>query len=139
MNVPKRLKKGDCIGIISPSSGLAAIFPHRLEQGIEALMRMGFRVKLGKYASGITGYVSGSAQERADDFHAMFRDPEISAIVCMIGGNHSNQLLKHLDFELIRKNPKIFIGYSDITVLHYALHAQADLRTYYGPCVMTQF
>lgn len=137
--IPPRLKKGDCIGIIAPSSWLAAIFPHRLLQWIKTLEALWFKVKLSKNASWISGYVSGSIEERVADIHDLFQDSEVSAVISMIWGNHSNQLLKYLDFELIRNNSKIFIGYSDITVLHYAFYTQANLRTYYGPCIMTQF
>ncbi|MBD3270059.1 LD-carboxypeptidase, partial [Candidatus Peregrinibacteria bacterium] len=84
-------------------------------------------------------YVSASAQERADDIHQMFSDNEIKAIICAIGGDHANQILKHIDFDLIRNNPKIFVGYSDISVLHYAFLSQADLQTFYGPNLMTDF
>lgn len=69
----------------------------------------------------------------------MFQDESVKAIIAAIGGNHSNHLLRFLDYGIIAKNPKIFIGYSDITVLHYALQKKAKLATYYGPCLATQF
>ncbi|RME55974.1 LD-carboxypeptidase [Candidatus Parcubacteria bacterium] len=67
------------------------------------------------------------------------RDKEVKAIFSFIGGNHSNQVLEYLDFSLIKRNPKIFLGYSDATVLHFALHTKANLATFYGPAVLTQF
>jgi muramoyltetrapeptide carboxypeptidase LdcA involved in peptidoglycan recycling len=79
------------------------------------------------------GWVSASARERAADLHQAFADPEIRAVLAAIGGNHCNQLLVHLDFDLIAANPKIFQGYSDITVLHWAFMKRSRLRTFYGP------
>jgi muramoyltetrapeptide carboxypeptidase LdcA involved in peptidoglycan recycling len=103
------------------------------------LKSLEFKVKVGKNALKITGHTAGSAKERAEDINNFFKDKNIKAIFSFIGGNHSNQILKYLDFDLIRKNPKIFLGYSDITVLHFALYAQADLASFYGPVVLAQF
>lgn len=136
---PEKLKISDKIGIIAPSSGLAAIFSHRTENGKKMLEELGFEVVFSKHALRIDGYVSASAKNRAEDIHEMFEDKSIKAIICTIGGDHANQILKYLDFELIKRNPKIFVGYSDITVLHYALAKKANLRTYYGPCLITEF
>lgn len=137
--IPKKLKKGDTIGIVSPSAGLAPFTMHRINRAISFLESQGYKIKIAKSALKNDGYVSASIKERVDDIHEMFNDKEISMIICTIGGNHSNQLLKYIDFDLIRHNPKIFIGYSDITVLHYAIQSQANLATYYGPCLITQF
>ena len=136
---PPKLNKGDTIGIISPSAGLAPLFPHRIEKGKNMLKQLGFKVVFSKNALKQSGYVSASAQDRADDIHQMFRDKKIKAIICTIGGNHANQVLKYLDFGLIRHKPKIFVGYSDITVLHYAFAKLSKLRTFYGPCLMPEF
>jgi len=139
LTIPQRLSVGDKIGIISPSSGLAGVFTHRAENGRKMLERLGFKVVFAKGSLEVDGYVSASVEERVRDIHRMFSDKTISAIICSVGGDHSNQLLKYLDFELIKKNPKIFIGYSDITILHYAIAKKAMLRTYYGPCLITEF
>lgn len=136
---PKLLKKGDTIGIISPSAPLAGLLPHRVENGIEMIEKMDFKVKIGKSALRVNGYTAGSAEERAQDINDFFGDKKTKAIFSFIGGNHSNQILKHLDFDLIKRNPKIFLGYSDITVLHFALNTQANLVSFYGPAVLTQF
>jgi muramoyltetrapeptide carboxypeptidase len=136
---PGCLPSGGTIGIVSPSAGLAELFPHRLERGIMTIKRMGYRAVVAPHARERSNWVSASSKDRAGDLHAMFDDPDINAIACMIGGNHSNQILKYLDFRLIRRNPKIFIGYSDITILHHALAAKAGLRTFYGPCIMSEF
>lgn len=139
LNLPKKLKIGETIGIIAPSAGNANFFPHRIENAQNYLEKMGYKVKYAKHARENRDYVSSDEKNRVDDIHEMFADPSVSAIICTIGGNHSNQLLKYLDFNLIRKNPKIFLGYSDISVLHYAFLKEASLQTFYGPCLMTQF
>jgi len=137
--IPKKLQKGDGVGFVSPSAGLAPFASHRVEKAIQTFKELGYKVKIAKNALENRGYVSGTIEERIDDIHSMFKDIEIKMIICTIGGNHSNQLIKHLNYDLIKRNPKIFIGYSDITVLHFAIQSQANLATYYGPCVMTQF
>ncbi len=136
---PRYLRKGDTIGIVSPSAPLAGLFPHRTKRAIEAIKALGFRVKLGRYALKVTGYTAGDPKERAEDINSFFKDKKIKAIISFIGGNHSNQILRYLKFDLIKKNPKIFLGYSDISVLHFALYTQARLVSFYGPAALTQF
>lgn len=139
LNIPAPLKRGDVIGLISPSSGPHPLAIHRIKQAEETLASLGYRTKIATHALQNNGYVSGSIDDRVADLHSLFVDRSVKAIMCTIGGNNVNHLLRHLDYSLIRKNPKIFVGYSDITVLHYALNSQAGLATYYGPCAMTQF
>ncbi len=136
---PAHLDPGDTIAIVSPSFGAVGLFPHRLELGVRQMEALGFRVRLAPNAANVHGYVSDTPERRAEDLHAMFRDPEVHAIVTAIGGDHSNQLLPLLDFDLIRAHPKIFSGYSDNTVLHLAFHTAADLVTFYGPSLITEF
>lgn len=137
--IPKKLNKGDVIGVVSPSSGLGPIFPHRIEQAKKNLLKLGFKIKYAKNSLKNNGYVSSSAEKRAEDIHEMFLNKKVKAIITAIGGDHSNQILKYLDFDIIKKNPKIFIGYSDITVLHMAFATKSNLRTYYGPCIISEF
>lgn len=136
---PNYLKKGDLIGLVSPSAPLAGLVPHRVEKAIKALNSMGFEVKIGKNALMVNEYVAGDPKKRAEDINNFFRDPKIKAIVSFIGGNHSNQVLDYLDFELIKNNPKVFLGYSDVTVLHFALLTQCNLVSFYGPSGLNQF
>lgn len=136
---PKSLKTGDTIGLISPSAPLAGLVPHRTKKGIQGIEQLGFKVKVGKNALKVTGHTAGTPKERAEDINAFFADKKVRAIFSFIGGNHSNQILKYLDFNLIKKNPKIFLGYSDATVLHFALYTKVNLVTFYGPAVLTQF
>ncbi len=136
---PRALQPGDTIGIVSPSFGAAGLFPHRLELGIRQIEAMGFRARLAPHSCNTLGYISDTAENRVQDIHDLFLDPEVRAVVAAIGGDHSNQLLPLLDFDLIRAHPKIFSGYSDNTVLHLAFHTAADLVTFYGPSLITEF
>ncbi|MCX6748770.1 MAG: LD-carboxypeptidase [Candidatus Pacearchaeota archaeon] len=137
--MPQKLKKGSIIAIISPSSGLAAIFPHRLDNAIKFLKSEGYKIKEFPCTRKINGWESAPAKERARDIMDAFLNKEVKAIICSIGGNTINKTIRYLDFEKIKENPKIFIGYSDISVLHYALNKKCGFSTFYGPCAMTQF
>lgn len=136
---PKMLNKGDTIAVIAPSSGLGGVFPHRLDNGIKALKDLGFRVKEFPTARSKYNGDSGTPEQRAKDVMDAFLDEEVKAILCTIGGLSCNALLRLLDYESISQHPKIFCGYSDITVLHYALGSRSKLVTFYGPAVLTQF
>lgn len=136
---PRKLKIGDTVGLVSPSSPLAGLVPHRAKKSIKTLKEIGFKVRIGKNALKVTGYTAGSPRERAEDINSFFKDKDVKVIICFIGGNHSNQILKYLDFNLIKRNPKIFLGYSDATVLHFAFYTQSGLITFYGPSALAQF
>ena len=136
---PPRLRPGDTIGIVSPSWGGAGAFPHRLRNGVRYLESLGFKVKVGRHALHQTGSVSDTAENRVADIHGMFIDPDVRAIVAAIGGDHSCHLLPLLDFDLIRGNPTIFMGYSDITVLNVSIWKKTGLVTFNGPALLTDF
>ena len=136
---PPPLRSGDTIGVVSPSWGGAGLFPHRIEQGMRYAQSLGYRVKLAPHALNNLGYVSDTAENRAADIHTMFADPSVRAIIAAIGGDHACHLLPLLDFDLIRRNPKIFMGYSDITVLNVAIWQKSGLTTFNGPAFMTDF
>lgn len=135
----KRLTPGDTIGVVTPSWGGPSTFPHRLDNAIAFLESKGYRVRVAPHARGDAGFVSASAEDRASDLHEMFGDPSVTAIIASVGGDHSCHLLPLLDFELIRSNPKIFIGFSDITVLNVAIWQGTGLTTFNGPAMMTDF
>ena len=135
----ERLRSGDTIGIVSPSSPAASLFPYRLERAKQQLQKMGFEVKLGRHAMEQQGYVSGNISDRIEDIHQMFKDPDVKAIIAAIGGNHSCQLINHIDYALVAENPKVFVGYSDILVLCMAIWQRTGLVTFYGPTIMTDF
>ena len=136
---PEKLEKGDTIAVIAPSSGLAKLFPHRINNAKKALEKLGFHVKFFPTVSKFEGGKAGSTADRITDIRNAFLDKDIKAIICAIGGLSANELLNKLDYDLIKNNPKIFCGYSDITLLHYALQKKSNLVTFYGPCAMTQF
>jgi muramoyltetrapeptide carboxypeptidase len=133
------LKYSDTIGIVSPSSPAAGLFKYRFERGVNQLQSLGFTTKIGANALSILEYSAGTPKERAEDINTFFADKNISAILCTIGGEHSCEVLEYLDFDLIRQNPKIFIGYSDITVLLLSIWTQSHVPTFYGPTLMTEF
>lgn len=136
---PPEIKKGDVAYIISPSAGIMPFVKNRVERAKNNLERLGLKVKIAPNADKNSGYVSATIQERVNDIHRAFSDKDCSLIVAAIGGNHSSQLITELDYELIKNNPKTFIGYSDNTVLHLALFSQTSLQTFYGPCFLNQF
>ena len=133
LTAPPRLRSGATVAIVSPSAPAVAWWPHRVERGKAYLESLGFNVRLMPNAGLVDRWVAGSPEARAADVHAAFLDDEVGAIVAAIGGNHSNQLLPYLDFDLIAAHPKIFQGYSDVTVLLWALLKHARLRTFHGP------
>jgi len=138
LRAPK-LEPGDTIGVVSPSWGGAGLFPHRVQQGIRHLNSLGFRVRLAPHALNHEGIVSDTPENRAQDLHAMFADPTVKAILAAIGGDHSCHLLPLLDFDLIASHPKIFVGFSDITVLNVAIWKRTGLATFNGPALLTDF
>lgn len=139
MICPERLTPGDVIGIVSPSWGGAGMLPQRTAQGVKQLEAFGYRVKFARHALNHCGYVSDTAIHRTDDLHELFGDPEVKAIIAAIGGDHSCHLLPWLDFELIRRSPKIFMGFSDNSVLNLAIYQQTGLVTFNGPALLTDF
>ncbi|PEN69907.1 LD-carboxypeptidase [Bacillus toyonensis] len=131
--IPTKLKKGDEIRVISPSCSLSIVSNENRNLAIKRLTDMGFQVTFSKYADEIDRFASSSISSRVQDLHEAFRDPNVKAILTTLGGYNSNGLLKHLDYDLIRENPKFFCGYSDITALHNALYTKTGLVTYSGP------
>ena len=134
-----RLRSGDSVGIVSPSWGGAAMFPHRVARGVGQLESLGFRVKFGRHALNERGFVADSPQNRASDLHELFCDPEVRLILAATGGDHSCHLLPHLDFSRIQAHLKLLMGYSDITVLNVAIWKETGLVTFNGPALLTDF
>lgn len=134
---PKKLKQGDVIGIVSPASSPED--PLLIESGVRYLESLGYRVEVGKNVGKYWGYLAGTDKERIEDLHEMFRNKKVNAIFCVRGGYGSFRLLNKLNYELIRKNPKIFVGFSDITALHLSLLNKANLITFAGPMLVTNF
>lgn len=136
---PQMIRPGDTIRVISPSWFGGETFVPRANRGAELLESLGFRVETGKHAFANRGHVSGTVEERLHDLHAAFADPKVKMVLATIGGTHAADLLPHIDFELIRKNPKIFMGFSDNTILHTAFRVECNLATLYGPGLLTDW
>lgn len=134
---PKRLRAGDTVGLITPSTYVSD--PDRLLLAARTMEYFGLKPKFGKNVGKRAGYVGGTAQERLDDLHAAFRDPEVNAVFCVRGGYGSEHLLDRIDYDLIRRNPKVFLGYSDITALHLAIRKRTGMVTFHGPVVLSRF
>lgn len=128
---PDRLNAGDTIGIIAPAS--APPDPKAIDRAAEALKRLGFKTKLGKNVRARLGFIAGTDRERATDLMTMFADKKVRGIICIRGGYGASRILDRLDYAVIRRNPKIFSGYSDITSLHGALLRQAGLVSIHAP------
>ena len=129
---PANLQKGDAIGIVAPGSPMDKA---RLARGIDYLKEKGYRVVTGRSIYNERGYLAGTDAERAEDINTFFADPNISAIFCARGGYGSSRLLSKIDYNTIRKNPKIFVGYSDLTSLQLAILAKTSMVTFSGPMV----
>lgn len=128
---PERLCFGDTIGIIAPAS--APPDPKAIDRAVEALERFGFKPKLAKNVRARHGFIAGTDRERAADVMAMFADKKVKAIICIRGGYGAARILDRLDYGIIRRNPKILSGYSDITALHGALMKKANLISIHAP------
>ena len=128
---PPRLNSGDTIGLISPGS----ILPDedKYDEIVQTISKLGFEVKVGANARNKYGNLAGKDEARADDINKMFSDPNIDAIIPFRGGWGSNRILDLIDFENIKKNPKPFIGFSDITSLLLSIYAKTGLVTFHGP------
>jgi len=129
--VPPALNKGDTVALVSPSS--ATDEPFNLQLAQEVMQALGFKVTTGAHFGARRGHLAGTDAERAGDINAMFADPAVKAIICVRGGSGAARLLPLLDYALIRSNPKVLLGYSDITALHCAIQARTGLVTFHGP------
>lgn len=128
---PKKLQEGDTIGLISP--GFILPDPKKYDVIIKQVKKLGYKVKEGPNARNKYGYLAGTDKERAADLNAMFADDTVDAIMPFRGGWGCNRILPLIDFETIRNNPKILVGYSDITTLLVSIFAKTGLITFHGP------
>lgn len=132
---PEHLMPGDTIAIVSPASAIFESTPYEIAK--ESFEAMGLKVIFGKHVKNRYGHLAGSDEERAEELNTMFKDPSVKAIIALRGGSGSARILDKLDYEVIRKNPKIFIGYSDITALHLAIFEKTGLVTFHGPVAVS--
>src|SRR3990172_5427840 len=128
---PPALRKGDVIGICAPAS--PPLHDGDLERGIAYLERLGYRVELSPNLSKKNGYLAGTDRERADDLNRLFRDRKVRAIIALRGGYGTMRILPMIDYAAVRKHPKIFVGYSDLTALQLALWKKCRLVSFAGP------
>jgi muramoyltetrapeptide carboxypeptidase len=134
---PSVLRAGDTVGLITPSSYVSD--PDRLALAERTVRYFGLKPKFGANVRSHAGYLGGAIEQRLDDLHEMFRNPEVKAVFAIRGGYGSEQLLDRIDYDLIRRNPKIFLGYSDITAMHLGIQKRAGLVTFHGPVAISRF
>ena len=134
---PRALRPGGTVGLITPSTYVSD--PDRLALAERTLKYFDLKPKFGKNVRKRNGYLGGSIEERLEDLHAMFADRSVDAVFAIRGGYGSGQLLDRIDYDLLRKNPKIFLGFSDITAMHLAIQKRAGLVTFHGPVALSEF
>ncbi len=131
--IPTKLKKGDTIGVIAPSNYIEKDDLEYINASIALMEASGFKVKFGKYVFEDTLGYGTSPEKRATDINWAFKDDEVKAIMCVKGGEDSNTTLDYIDYEMIKKHPKIICGFSDNTSILNAIHEKTGLVTYHGP------
>ena len=131
--IPPKLKKGDEIRIIAPSGSLSRVRTDVLERALAYLDENGFKVTYSTNCREMDQFSSSSVESRVADLHEAFADPDVKAVMACIGGFNVNQILPYIDYDLIKANPKILCGYSDITALLNAVYARTGLVTYHAP------
>ena len=132
--IPEKLKAGDEVRVIAPSRSMVILGEDCKKIATQKLEALGLKVTFAKYVmEADSDYLCTSVEHRAEDLNEAFRDKNVKAILTVIGGFNSNQILDFIDYEVIKQNPKIFCGFSDITALSNAIHAKTGLVTYSGP------
>jgi len=133
---PSALKKGDVIGIVAPASSPNPL--EKIDRGVRYLESLGYRVELGKHVRDVRGDLAGTDEARAEDFNAMVRRKDIRAIFAVRGGYGTPRILDRIDYAALRRNPKIVVGYSDLTALQLAIFKRTGLLTFSGPMVAVE-
>ncbi|GMQ63563.1 S66 family peptidase [Vallitalea maricola] len=134
-----RIKEGDAIGIFSPSKPITSTCNKRYSRAKSFLESKGFRIIEGKLTGKNDFYRSGSIIERAEELNELIRNPEVRCIMSTIGGMNSNSIIPYIDYDAFRKDPKIIIGYSDVTAILFAIYAITGITTFYGPALVASF
>ena len=127
---PRALKKGDTVGLVAPASSAAL---EKVDGAVKALESFGLQVLVGQSCYEKMGYLSGSDELRVTELNGMFANPQVNGIVCLRGGYGTPRILDRLDYDVIRRHPKVFVGFSDITAVHTAIQNNAGLITFHGP------
>jgi muramoyltetrapeptide carboxypeptidase len=131
--IPKKLSSGDVVRVIAPSRSLSIIGKENREIARKRFDELGLTLTFGKHVEETNSFASSSIKSRIEDLHEAFQDTNVKAIFTVIGGFNSNQLLRYIDWNIIKRNPKIFCGYSDITAMNNSLFAKTGLINYSGP------
>ncbi|MFH1751540.1 MAG: S66 peptidase family protein [archaeon] len=131
--IPAKLKERDEVRVIAPSWSLSLLSKETIDLATKRLEGLGLKVSFGKHVAEKDDFVSSPIELRVADLHEAFADKKVKAILTVIGGFNCNQMLKYVDFNLLKENPKVFCGFSDITALQNAFHAKTSLVTYSGP------
>lgn len=137
LRMPKRIRRGDTLGVIAPSM---PVKPEEKEALVAYLEEAGYRVRLGRTVEELLnfhGFMAGDGKVRAEDINRMFADPEVDAIICARGGYGSCHTMEFLDLDMIWKHPKVFIGYSDVTHLHSVFNKYCNFVTFHGPMIIS--
>jgi muramoyltetrapeptide carboxypeptidase LdcA involved in peptidoglycan recycling len=135
----QRLKKGDKIGIFTPSSPSTVTANQRFQRAKSFIEEKGFVIVEGELTGQSDVYRSGSPKARAEELNKLLRNPDIKMIMSTIGGTNSNSMLPYIDYEAFKDNPKLVVGYSDATAVLLALYAKTGNTTYYGPALIPSF
>ena len=130
------LKPGDHVGFFSPSSPITAHTPKRFERAKQFVRSRGLELVPGSLTGRSDSYRSGSPRARAEELNVLLRDPRVRCVMSTIGGSNSNSMLPYIDYDAIKRAPKVFVGYSDVTALHAAIHQRTGLVTFYGPALV---
>ncbi|MBI3369096.1 MAG: LD-carboxypeptidase [Burkholderiales bacterium] len=133
----QRLKTGDTIAFVNPSGAIYERQPY--EVAAETMQALGFKVREAPNLRARYGHMAGRPEQRAADLNAMFADPSIAGILALTGGSGANRVLPLLDYELIRRNPKVLAGFSDVTALINAIHARTGLVTFHAPVGVSEW
>ncbi|MFA5755093.1 MAG: S66 peptidase family protein [Candidatus Paceibacterota bacterium] len=130
---PQKLKKGDEIRVIVSSSSFGSLSEETIRIANERLAELGFKVTFGKHIKETDEFSSSSIESRIEDLHDAFLDKNVKGVFTVLGGFNANQLLQDIDWEIIRNNPKVFCGFSDVTILNSSIYQKTGLVNYYGP------
>lgn len=135
----KKLEIGDAIGIFSPSSPITYTVPKRFKRAKAFLEDKGFDLVEGNLTGKSDHYRSGTIEDRAEELNSLIRNPKVRCIMATIGGMNSNSILPYIDYEALKQDPKIIIGYSDVTAILLAIYAKTGIKTFYGPALVASF
>jgi muramoyltetrapeptide carboxypeptidase LdcA involved in peptidoglycan recycling len=130
---PQKLKRGDEVRVIVSSRSFSLLSEETKNIANQRLSNLGLKVSFGKHVSETNEFLSSSIESRIEDIHEAFLDKNVKAIFTVLGGFNANQLLRHIDWNIIKNNPKIFCGFSDVTILNNSIYHKTGLVNYYGP------